>query len=115
MGGKEPLKRDLQVIESLLTTLELEPGVINVLIETTLEKCNQSLPKSFMEALGSQWKRKKIQTVKEAIDEGKAYLKYQGKQNASWDEYTKEFNIVSHDQKQEEVDEDALALLQQYD
>ena len=31
------------------------------------------------------------------------------------DEYTKEFNIVSHDQKQEEVDEDALALLQQYD
>lgn len=115
IGGKEPLKRDLQVIESLLTTLELEPGVINVLIETTLEKCNQSLPKSFMEALGSQWKRKKIQTVKEAIDEGKAYLKYQGKQNASWDEYTKEFNIVSHDQKQEEVDEDALALLQQYD
>ena len=115
MGGKEPLKRDLQVIESLLTTLELEPGVINVLIETTLEKCNQSLPKSFMEALGSQWKRKKIQTVKEAIDEGKAYLKYQGKQNASWDEYTKEFNIVSHDQKQEDVDEDALALLQQYD
>ena len=73
------------------------------------------LPKSFMEALGSQWKRKKIQTVKEAIDEGKAYLKYQGKQNASWDEYTKEFNIVSHDQKQEDVDEDALALLQQYD
>ena len=52
---------------------------------------------------------------KEAIDEGKAYLKYQGKQNASWDEYTKEFNIVSHDQKQEDVDEDALALLQQYD
>ena len=115
IGGKEPLKRDLQVIESLLTTLELEPGVINVLIETTLEKCNQSLPKSFMEALGSQWKRKKIQTVKEAIDEGKAYLKYQGKQNTSWDEYTKEFNIVSHDQKQEDVDEDALALLQQYD
>ena len=29
IGGKEPLKRDLQVIESLLTTLELDPGVIN--------------------------------------------------------------------------------------
>ncbi len=53
MGGKEQLKRYLQVIESLLTTLQLEPGVINVLIETTLEKCNQSLPKNFMEALGN--------------------------------------------------------------
>ena len=55
MGGKEPLKRDLQVVESVLTTLQLEPGVVNVLIETTLQKCNQSLPKNFIEALGSQW------------------------------------------------------------
>ena len=62
MGGKEPLKRDLQVVESVLTTLQLEPGVVNVLIETTLQKCNQSLPKNFIEALGSQWKRKKIKT-----------------------------------------------------
>lgn len=63
-GGKEPLKRDLQVVESVLTTLQLEPGVVNVLIETTLQKCNQSLPKNFIEALGSQWKRKKIKTVR---------------------------------------------------
>ncbi len=65
------------MVESVLTTLQLEPGVVNVLIETTLEKCNQSLPKNFIEALGSQWKRKKVKTVKEAIDEGKAYFKYQ--------------------------------------
>ena len=81
-GGKEPLKRDLQVVESVLTTLQLEPGVVNVLIETTLQKCNQSLPKNFIEALGSQWKRKKIKTVQEAIEEGKAYLKYQNQQRS---------------------------------
>ena len=115
MGGKEPLKRDLQVIESVLTSLQLEPGVVNVLIETTLQKCNQSLPKNFIEALGSQWKRKKIKTVQEAIEEGKAYLKYQ-KHHQDWDDFTKDIQIVSQDQSSKDrVDEDALAILEKYD
>lgn len=76
LGGREPLKRDLQVVESVLTDLQLEPGVMNVLIELTLVKCDQSLPRNFIEALASQWKRKKITTVKDAIEEGKAYLRY---------------------------------------
>lgn len=116
MGGKEPLKRDLQVIESVLTTLQLEPGVVNVLIETTLQKCDQSLPKNFIEALGSQWKRKKIKTVQEAIEEGKAYLKYQSQKHHDWDDFTKDIQIVSQEKSsQEEVDEDALAMLEKYD
>lgn len=115
MGGKEPLKRDLQVIESVLTSLQLEPGVVNVLIETTLQKCNQSLPKNFIEALGSQWKRKNIKTVQEAIEEGKAYLKYQ-KHHQDWDDFTKDIQIVSQDQSSKErIDEDALAILEKYD
>lgn len=116
MGGKEPLKRDLQVIESVLSTLQLEPGVVNVLIETTLQKCDQSLPKNFIEALGSQWKRKKIKTVQEAIEEGKAYLKYQNQKHHDWDDFTKNIQIVSQEKSsQEEVDEDALAMLEKYD
>lgn len=116
MGGKEPLKRDLQVIESVLTTLQLEPGVVNVLIETTLQKCDQSLPKNFIEALGSQWKRKKIKTVQEAIGEGKAYLKYQSQKHHDWDDFTKDIQIVSQEKSSpEDIDEDALALLEKYD
>lgn len=116
MGGKEPLKRDLQVIESVLTTLQLEPGVVNVLIETTLQKCDQSLPKNFIEALGSQWKRKKIKTVQEAIEEGKAYLKYQGQKHHDWDDFTKDIQIVSQEKSTaDNIDEDALALLEKYD
>ena len=116
MGGKEPLKRDLQVVESVLTTLQLEPGVVNVLIETTLQKCNQSLPKNFIEALGSQWKRKKIKTVQEAIEEGKAYLKYQNQQHHDWDDFTKDIQIVSQEQSTaDNIDEDALAMLEKYD
>ena len=115
-GGKEPLKRDLQVVESVLTTLQLEPGVVNVLIETTLQKCDQSLPKNFIEALGSQWKRKKIKTVQEAIEEGKAYLKYQNQQNHDWDDFTKDIQIVSQEKSTaDNIDEDALAMLEKYD
>lgn len=116
MGGKEPLKRDLQVIESVLTTLQLEPGVVNVLIETTLQKCDQSLPKNFIEALGSQWKRKKIKTVQEAIEEGKAYLKYQSQKHHDWDDFTKDIQIVSQEKSTaDNIDEDALAMLEKYD
>ena len=116
MGGKEPLKRDIQVVESVLTTLQLEPGVVNVLIETTLQKCNQSLPKNFIEALGSQWKRKKIKTVQEAIEEGKTYLKYQNQQHHDWDDFTKDIQIVSQEKSTaDNIDEDALAMLEKYD
>ena len=112
----DSLKRDLQVVESVLTTLQLEPGVVNVLIETTLQKCNQSLPKNFIEALGSQWKRKKIKTVQEAIEEGKAYLKYQNQQHHDWDDFTKDIQIVSQEKSTaDNIDEDALAMLEKYD
>lgn len=75
-GGREPLKHDLQIVESIMTTLYLEPGVMNVLIELTLSQCDNVLSKAFMQARASQWKRKKVTTVKEAMDEASLYLKY---------------------------------------
>ena len=84
--------------------------VVTQMIKAYIKKNNITIPVAIHLDHASSF-----EACKEAIDEGKAYLKYQGKQNTSWDEYTKEFNIVSHDQKQEDVDEDALALLQQYD
>ena len=75
-GGREPLKHDLQIIESIMTSLYLEPGVMNVLIELTLSQCDNVLSRAFMQARASQWKRKKINTVKDAIDEAKVYIRY---------------------------------------
>ncbi|WP_027089952.1 DnaD domain protein [Thomasclavelia saccharogumia] len=75
-GGREPLKHDLQIVESIMTSLYLEPGVMNVLIELTLSQCDNVLSRAFMQSRASQWKRKKIKTVKEAIDEANLYLKY---------------------------------------
>lgn len=74
-GGKEPVRKDLVIIESLMAKLGLEPGVINVLIEMTLKECDNTLPRGYMEHYGGQWKRKKITTVKDAIQEAKKIMK----------------------------------------
>lgn len=66
-GGKEPVKRELQLLEYLLTTLQLEQGVMNVLIEFTLAQCDGALPQKYMEYHGAKWKRKDIKTVQEAM------------------------------------------------
>ena len=111
LGGKEPLKRDLHVVESVLTDLQLEPGVMNVLIELTLARCDQSLPRNFIEALASQWKRKKITTVKDAIKEGKAYLKYTEAKpiDESWSQ--QEITIDHKQEEDQEADEDFMKML----
>lgn len=109
LGGREPLKRDLQVIESVLTDLQLEPGVMNALIELTLYKCNQSLPRNFIEAIASQWKRKNIQTVKDAIAEGKAYIRYTKEQ--SDDRWFKDIPETAEEQDVKEADEDLMSML----
>jgi replication initiation and membrane attachment protein len=74
-GGKEPLRKDIVIIESLLTKLQLQPGVINVLIEMTLHECDNTLPRRYMEHYGGQWLRKKITTVKEAMKEAKQIMR----------------------------------------
>lgn len=74
-GGKEPVRKDLVIIESLMARLGLEPGVINVLIEMTLKECDNTLPRGYMEHYGSQWKRKKITTVQVAMQEAKRIMK----------------------------------------
>lgn len=74
-GGREPVRKDLVVIESLMTRLGLEPGVINVLIEMTLKECDNTLPRGYMEHYGGQWKRKHITTVSDAMQEAKQIMK----------------------------------------
>lgn len=98
-GGREPLKHDLQIVESIMTSLYLQPGVVNVLIELTLSQCDNVLSRAFMQTRAAQWKRKKIETVKDAIDEAKVYLKYRQSEDTQDD-----VNMVNN----EDVDETEL-------
>ena len=48
---------------------KLTPGVINVLIDYVLKTNNMKLNKNLIETIAGHWKRKNIETVKEAIEE----------------------------------------------
>lgn len=86
-----------------MTSLYLEPGVMNVLIELTLSQCDNALSRAFMQARASQWKRK-IKTVKDAMDEANVYLKY--RRNNNDDNEETEINMVDNDNvDMDELDE----------
>lgn len=67
-NGSAPNNRDLRLLESLIIDHELNPGVINVLIDYVLKVNNQKLNKEFIETIAGQWKRLNIKTVEEAMN-----------------------------------------------
>ncbi|MCE4051207.1 MULTISPECIES: replication initiation and membrane attachment family protein [Bacillaceae] len=67
-GGAEPSKADLQIIEEIMFSQKLPPGVINVLIHYVMLKTDMKLTKGYVEKIAGQWVRKKIQTVKAAME-----------------------------------------------
>ncbi len=66
--GAKPTARDLKLLEMLLIDLELNPAVVNVLIDYVLKKNNNKLSASYVETIAGQWKRAGIKTAKEAMD-----------------------------------------------
>ncbi len=63
----KPSKTDLSILEMLLIDYNLNPGVVNVLIDYVLKINNNKLVKNFIEVIAAQWKRSKIETVEEAM------------------------------------------------
>ncbi|MCM3021994.1 replication initiation and membrane attachment family protein [Heyndrickxia ginsengihumi] len=66
--GSEPAKADLQAIEDVMFQQQLPPGVMNVLIQYVLIKTDMKLTKNYLEKVASHWARKKLKTVKEAME-----------------------------------------------
>lgn len=63
----KPSKLDLSILEMLLIDYNLNPGVVNVLIDYVLKINNNKLVKNFVEVIAVQWKRSKVETVEEAM------------------------------------------------
>lgn len=76
-GGVEPVRRDLQVVEAIMSSLRLNVEVMNVLIEFTLMVCDNKIVKAFMETHGASWRRSKIETAEQAIAKAREYRNYQ--------------------------------------
>lgn len=67
-GNAKPSKSDLGIVEYLLIDLALKPGVVNVLVDYVLKINNNKLTKNFIEAIGAQWKKSKVETVEDAMN-----------------------------------------------
>ena len=65
--GEKPTKTDLSLLEYLLIDLNLNPGVVNVLIDYVLKINNNKLTRTFVDTIAGQWKRNKIETVEDAM------------------------------------------------
>lgn len=66
-AGK-PSKTDISILEYLLLDMNLNAGVVNVLIDYVLKINNNKLTKNFVDAIASQWAKSKIETVEEAMN-----------------------------------------------
>lgn len=66
-NGVRPSKSDLSILEYLLLTMDLKPGVANVLIDYVLKINGNKLTKGFIEAIASQWAKSKVETVEAAM------------------------------------------------
>ncbi|BDG37068.1 DnaD domain protein [Parageobacillus sp. VR-IP] len=88
-GGAEPSMSDLQLIEDIMFQQKLLPGVVNVLIYYVMLRTNMKLSKKYVEKIASHWARKKVRTVKEAME----LAKQEAKTYQSWaDEKSKRTN-----------------------
>ena len=66
--GANPTNRDLKLLETLLVDVNLQPAVVNVLIDYVLKKNNNKLNQGLVETIAGQWKRNNIETAQEAME-----------------------------------------------
>ena len=67
-NGIKPSKSDLAILEYLLIDMNLNPGVVNVLVDFVLKINNNKLTKAYIDKIASQWAKSKIETVEQAMD-----------------------------------------------
>ncbi len=67
-GGAKVFEGDIAIIEELMNDYNLPAGVVNVLIDYLYLVNNGKLAKQLAFKIATQWKRKKISTVAEAME-----------------------------------------------
>ena len=75
--GAKPTTKDVTMLETLLTDQELNPGVINVLIDYVIRINDSKLNKNLVQSIASQWKMLGIENVSQAMKQaGIEYKKH---------------------------------------
>ncbi|WP_462412457.1 replication initiation and membrane attachment family protein [Neobacillus sp. Marseille-QA0830] len=66
--GGEPSASEIKIVEEVMINQKLLPGVINVLIWYVMLINDMKFTKAYVETIASQWARKQLRTVKEAME-----------------------------------------------
>lgn len=66
-NNTEPSVGELKIIESLMVDFNMNPGVVNVLVDYVLRIKDNKLSKSLAQSIASQWVRSKVETVEQAM------------------------------------------------
>lgn len=108
--GSPLTKNDKEILSMLIINFNLQPGVINVLIDYVLKINNNKLTYKFIEAIASQWRLAKIETVEQAMSIAeKEYKKKKtiktSKNFTKPEWFDKDLNIsLATSKEQEEID-----------
>ncbi|GEK58113.1 hypothetical protein CHL76_09700 [Marinococcus halophilus] len=66
-GGATVPESDIYLVEELLFSYRLSPGVVNVLTDYVMQNNNMKLSKALVYKIAGQWTRKKVHTVEDAM------------------------------------------------
>lgn len=107
-----PTNKDLRLIEYLAVELNMQPAVINVLIDYVLRINEHKLTKAFVETIAGQWSRLGIKTASQAMSqaekEHKKFSKKSLKKDISLPVWFNEQNIKNEISKEEEQEMENL-------
>ena len=104
---------DKDILTYLLLDLNLNPGVVNVLIDYVLKINSNKLNKAFVEAIASQWGRSKIETVEEAMELAEKEYKNRHKDKKESRQYNKRIVEDKPDWFDKEIKADVASLEEQ--
>ena len=66
--GIKPTSRDLKLLEHLAVDFALPPGVVNVLVDYAIKVNDGKLNPKYLETIASDWSRKGVKTVPDAME-----------------------------------------------
>ena len=92
-----PSDSDIKIISYLVLDLNLQPGVVNVLLDYVLKINDNKLTKKFVDAIASQWKKSNIETVEDAMN----IAEQEYKKNQKWKSSTPSNTLKVKKNKQE--------------
>ena len=71
-GNGTAAAADLKIIRDVMAEQGMAPGIMNVLVYYVLLKSDMKLSKAYMEKIAAHWARKKVSTVREAMELAKS-------------------------------------------